>query len=172
MSLKFITARSTIRKIWLQFLDVGSPTRKQYPQISKPKKLKDQDLEFIQVLKNETPSLTTREIRHQLLSNSDIQDSVSIATVNRAVRNDMYTDKKWTFKRLKGPSVDRFTDANLRYTQAYVDYIFQQDPTKVLLFDESGFKHTNADRKYGHSEIGTRCVEVNKMKDRANLTLN
>ena len=47
VSLKFKTARLTIRKIWLQFLDVGSPTRKQFSRISKPKKLKDQDLAFI-----------------------------------------------------------------------------------------------------------------------------
>ena len=30
VSLRFKTARSTIRKIWLQFLDVSSPTRKQF----------------------------------------------------------------------------------------------------------------------------------------------
>ena len=41
-----------------------------------------------------------------------------------------------------------------------------------MFFDESGFKNTDTNRKYGHSEIGTPCVEVNKMKDRANSTLN
>ena len=124
------------------------------------------------MLKTERPSLTGREIRHQLLSNSVIQDGISLTTIHRAVRNDMHTEQKWTFKRLKGPPIDRFTDHNMRYTQAYLDYIYQQDPAKMLFFDESGFKHTDANRRYGHSEIGTPCVEINRMKDRANLTLN
>ena len=58
-------------------------------------------------------------------------------TVNHAVRNDMYTHNKWTFKRVMRPPVDRFSDVNLRYIRAYVDFLFQQFPTKVLFFDKS-----------------------------------
>ena len=56
----------------------------------------------------------------------------------------------------------------MRYTQAYLDYMymFQQDPAKILFFDESGFKHTDANRRYGHSEIGTPCVEIKRINDR------
>ena len=42
---------------------------------------------------------------------------------------------------------------NINTISAYVDFLFQQDPTKVFFFDEAGFKHMTSNRKYGHSGI-------------------
>ena len=46
------------------------------------------------------------------------------------------------------------------------------DPGKCKYFDESGFKLTNAQKNYGHSQTGERCVEVGRLIENPNTTLN
>ena len=46
------------------------------------------------------------------------------------------------------------------------------DPSKCKYFDESGFKLTNAHKNYGHSQTGVRCVEVGRLIENPNTTLN
>ncbi|CAC5410167.1 unnamed protein product [Mytilus coruscus] len=76
------------------------------------------------------------------------------------------------FEFTERPSGDRFKIANLRYTQAYLDYIVQQDVRKLKFFDESGVKVTTANKSRGHSQIGKPCVEIERYQEGAILTLN
>jgi hypothetical protein len=46
------------------------------------------------------------------------------------------------------------------------------DPSKCKYFDESGFKLTTAHRNYGHGLVGEKCVEVGRLVDNPNTTLN
>ena len=46
------------------------------------------------------------------------------------------------------------------------------NPSKCKYFDESGFKLTVAHRNYGHSGVGKRCIEVGRLVENPNTTLN
>ena len=68
---------------------------------------------------------------------------------------------------------ERFTIANMAYTQLFVDYLYGKDPYKLKYFDECGIKLPNAgSRNYGHAKVGERAVEVRRYCQTANVTLN
>ena len=59
------------------------------------------------------------------------------------------------------------------YTQLFIDYLSSKDPRKLKFFDEAGVKLPDVGtRNYGHSPIGTRCVDVVRKCESPNTTLN
>ena len=71
------------------------------------------------------------------------------------------------------PSAERFTQQNLQYTQAYLNYISRQNPYKLKFFDESGFYLPDTlKRQYGHAPKGKPAVEVSAKTRSPHLTLN
>ena len=73
------------------------------------------------------------------------------------------------------PAAEKFTQQNIEYCQAFLDYISTIDPRKLKFFDESGLKLPDvANPNYGHSRIGTPCAEIfrNMQTPIANITLN
>ncbi|XP_028404078.1 uncharacterized protein LOC114526751 [Dendronephthya gigantea] len=59
------------------------------------------------------------------------------------------------------------------YTQLFIDYLSAKDVRKLKFFDEAGIKVPNVGtRRYGHSPVGERCVEVIRKKENPNTTLN
>jgi len=59
------------------------------------------------------------------------------------------------------------------YTQLYIDYLKDKDPSSVKFFDESGFQLPDAShRNFGFSPVGEDCVEAWRYLSTANLTLN
>ena len=59
------------------------------------------------------------------------------------------------------------------YTQLYIDYMKDKDPSSVTFFDESGFHLPDAGhRNFDFSPVGEDCVEVQLYLSTANLTLN
>jgi hypothetical protein len=67
---------------------------------------------------------------------------------------------------------DKYNQNNMNYYQHFVNYVSQMDPSKCKYFDESGFKLTTAHRNYGHGLVGEKCVEVGRLVDNPNTTLN
>lgn len=161
---------SAVKKVWLKYLEDGCASRRKTTRIYE-KKLLPTEVEFIQVLKHQKPSMYIREVTKHLNSHKITPGKVSESTVGRTVRNDM-NDGKYSFKKISRPEGQRFTLQNLRYTQAYLDYIFAQDPYKVKYFDESGFKISVANRNFGHSKVGEKCIEIGRYHASPNITLN
>ena len=73
-------------------------------------------------------------------------------------------------RKVKG---ERFTHANLVYTQLYLDYLSDKDPSSVKFFDETGFQLLDSGhRVYGYSPVGEQCFDVRRYLSTANITLN
>lgn len=70
------------------------------------------------------------------------------------------------------PKGTRFTQYNMLYTQAYIDFCQSKKARQFKFMDESGFKVTCGDRNYGHSKKGERCIEIGRNLAGRNFTLN
>ena len=78
-----------------------------------------------------------------------------------------------TWKRMVTPSEEKFTEQNIQYCQEFLNYIATIDPHRLTFFDEAGVKLPDvANPRYGHSLVGTRCVEITKNAQSPNVTLN
>lgn len=78
----------------------------------------------------------------------------------------------YTYKRVSRPKGIRFTQYNMLFTQAYIDFCQRKTTRQLKFMDESGFKITFSDRNYGHSKKGERCIEIGRNLAGRNLTLN
>ena len=68
---------------------------------------------------------------------------------------------------------ERFTTNNIFYRQLFINYLSSKDATRVKFFNEAGTKIPDVGtRTYGHSVIGTRCVEIVQKPESPNNTLN
>ncbi|XP_070537237.1 uncharacterized protein [Ptychodera flava] len=161
--------RSTVTTIWERYCDTGSVSPKKCPGNKLCKKLWCDDLRYIELMKTETPSMTYREIQRKLEENANV--IVSEATICRAVRHRLLQGK-WTRKKMIRPARERFSQANLMYTQAYLNVLHNIDPMRLRFFDESGFTLQTSNRTYGHSPIGLPAVEIQRYNPGASFTLN
>ena len=146
---------------WITNKNVGS-----LPKGGSEKSLGADDVSYIHFLKKESPSIPLRNIQEKLLTNSN--KSVSVSTISRTIRNDL----DLTYKRLTKPAAERFTYDNLRYTEAFMHYLHQQNSTRIKYFDEAGFNTRDSTPTYGHSERGLPAVECHRYAKSANVTLN
>ena len=134
--------------------------------------LKGDDLDFIEFLKTDRPSLMSGELLKEVNEHCRIPGSVSTVTINRAVRTYM-NEGKWSRKKMTRPAAEKFTDNNIAYCQAFIDYISTVDPYRIKFFDETGLKLPNvANPCCGHSLVGERCVEISRNAQSPNITLN
>ncbi|KAK3103178.1 hypothetical protein FSP39_017050 [Pinctada imbricata] len=169
-SVQFKVSRQCVKKIWEQYCTIGNATCKK--RRKNPKYLfSDGDLELIEALLREKPTMSYREISEKLMQYSSIPKHVSKQRISDAVRkrlpSGMFTNKK-----VRRKQEDRFTDENIRYTQAFITYISHQNPRKLKFFDECGVKVSSCNPTRGMSEKGKRCIEIGKYQQGSNVTLN
>lgn len=164
---KFKVSVKTVNKIWRRFVEHGTCTEKMRNK-SGPRKLTEPDQKLIECLKRETPSMSCKEIQEKLRRYSPVSGEVSLPTINRCILKNL----KFTYKRLKYSRIERFTNDNMIYSQAYIDFCQTKNTQQIKFMDESGFKLTNANRTYGHSRRGEPCVEIGRFVKDRNLTLN
>ena len=108
-------------------------------------------------------------MRDRLIQYSNISGgNISLSVIRDVVRNKF----NMSFKRLTRVEKDRFSAHNLRYTQAFIDHIQTLQPDRVLFMDESGFQLTVGHRSMGHSEVGSRCMEISRYHPNPNISLN
>lgn len=130
-------------------------------------KLKEDDLELIEVLKIHSPSMSLAEIIEELGHHT------SISAVSRAIKNRLPSGQQYSRKKITKVAKERFTHENLFYTQLFINYLSSKNPKKLKFFDEAGIKIPDVgNRTYGHSPIGARCVEVTRKLEQPNNTLN
>ena len=160
---------NTITKIWRKFCEELSinPRAKGGTKWSK---LTGEDLELIELLKIERPSVSLAEIISCLEEMDGVE--VSMATVSRALKRRLPSGP-YTRKKITKIARERFTQANIFYTQLFINYLTTKDPRRIKFFDEAGVKLPDVGtRFYGHCSAGTRCVEVVKKAESPNTTLN
>lgn len=163
--------RDTVVKVWNNFCLTGKHEQPR-TKAKGVKSLQPDDLELIEVLKPDKPSMTFGELLREINEYCYIPGDINKVTVNRAVRKSM-KDEQWSRKKMCRPAAEKFTPANIAYCQAYVNYISTIDPYKIKFFDETGIKLPDvANPSYGHSPTGTRCVEVFRNVQSPNITLN
>lgn len=162
-------ANSTVRKVWDQNCCYG--TVDPLPHVGgRQPILADHDVQYVEFLKREKPSITQNEIKQKLMQNANV--NISCATVGRTITYRL-SEEKWTYKKMVRPSKERFTVPNLMYTQAYIDVLHQADPYKLKFFDESGFKLPDVGNPvYGHAPISEKAVEIQNRCQTKNMTLN
>ena len=167
----FKLKRDTVVKVWRQFV-ANSDHELPKSTATGVRSLQPNDLDFIEFLKTDRPSLTSGELLTEVNEYCQIPGGVSTVTINRAVRKYM-REGEWSRKRVTRPAAEKFTDDNVAYCQAFVNYISTVDPFRLKLFDETGLKLPNlANPHYGHSLVGERCVEISRNRQSPNITLN
>ena len=163
---------NTVKNIWRRFCE-------EYELSAKPaggfrwSKFDDNDLQLIEVLKHEKPSITFAEIVRIVEENGGVQN-ISITAVARAIKQGrLPCGLKYSRKKMTKLAIERLTPENMIYTQLFIDYLNAKDPRKLKFFDEAGIKLPDVGgRAYGHSPVGVRCVEVVRKSESPNTTPN
>jgi transposase len=166
----FTVDRQTVKNVWDKYCASGSLQPLKHGGGHK-RKLCDDDVSFIELLKREKPCRTYKEIQSELLQHCNLPSKVSLSVICRTVKKRL-SGGDWTYKKAKKPNRSRFTDENMRYTQAFIDYMHMQDPYKLKFMDESGLQLSSAERKYGLSVKGTPCVDTTRYANSPNATVN
>lgn len=166
---QLMVSNSTVTNIWNIYCCYGSVDPLPHAG-GKPRKLGDQEVQYIEFLKRERPSVSLNEMQRRLEQNANV--TVSAPVLSRTL-NHRLSDGTWTYKKLVRTAKERFTVPNLRYTQAYVDVLHQRNPYKLIFFDEAGFKLPDVGNPtHGHAPVGHRAVEIQSRVQTRNMTLN
>ena len=168
---EFKVSTSTVSKIWRQYCE--SNVLDPMHGGGNRRSLSDGDLQFIEVLKRQRPSITYSEILDCLRDLGDLPEGdTSVTSICSAVQNKLPSGQ-FTYKKITGVAQERFTINNMAYTQLFIDYLHGKDPYTLKYFDECGVKlPNNGARNYGHAPIGERAVEVRRYCQTANITVN
>jgi hypothetical protein len=166
----FKVVPNTIKKIWKRFCN--EYTEERLPVSGgRPLSFSQGDLELIEVLKLAKGSISLAEIWDIIDEIGDAQN-VSLPTISRTIRSRLPSGRRYTRKKITHIASERFTNNNILYTQLFVNYINAQDPHHVKFFDEAGIKLSDCVRRYGHSPVGERCVEICRKTPSPNFTLS
>ena len=169
---KFGLHRTTVVSYWTSLCADGNLHPKKPGPQNRTKKLSDEHIAYIEYLLNDQPSLTAGDITDKLKRYSNFPDGLHRRTVARAIRSQL-TPGEFTRKRLSNVHQQRFSEANMQYSQAYIDELFARNPHRIKFFDESGFKMPDScNPKYGYAPKGVRCCEVSRYHQTPNVTLN
>ena len=167
---KYKVKVDTVRKIWKCFWHTGDTSVERCSGGSKH--LQQADVEFVRLLKTHRPSMSTGELYRNVNEFCDVAGGTSKTELQRALKHDM-TDGRWTWKKMTRPAAEKFTDTNMNYCQAYLNYIQAINLCNLKFFDECGIKLPDVGRlSYGHSLIGSPAVEVMRYMQSPNTTLN
>ena len=136
--------------------------------------LSDGDLQLIEILKRNKPSISYSEIENILIEVGDLPlGSTSMTALSIAVRKRMPSGKAFTYKKITRVAQERFTIQNMAYTQLFIDYLHEKDPYTLKYFDECSVKlPANGRRFYRHAPIGERAVEIERYCETSNTTVN
>ena len=135
---KFKLKIDTVQKVWKTFHTTGEFKRPK-PCSSGVKHLQPEDLEFIEVLKTNRPSMTSGELLRNVNDYCELPIGTSEPAINRAVLNHMQQGK-WSWKRMVRPSAEKLTPENIQYCQEFLNYITTVNPHRLKFFDVSGIK--------------------------------
>jgi transposase len=174
LSQQLSVSPNTVKNIWGRYCEDFNVTARSAGG-SRNNKLNQDDLELIETLKVEKPSMSLAELVDVVSQHGGLQNGqISVSAISRAIRSGrLPTGQRYSWKKLTKLALERFTPDNILYTQLFVDYLSSKDPWKIKFFDEAGVKLPYVgSRSYGHSPLGMRCVEVVRKCESPNITLN
>ena len=157
---KFKISNSTVRNLWDLFC--SSKTTIPHPQGGgNPSHLSPEDLKLIEVLVLTNPSVSLRELHVELENHRDIYGGTSLPALSRALHRRMVSGKEYTRKKITTVANECFNDENMIYTQLFMNYLNQKDPSTLLFFDEAGFKLPAGFKcTHGHAQGRKMCRNV------------
>ena len=165
-------SKSAVSKIVKQYNLTGSTAPKTLNHVQTVPKCTFQDSILLETMVQARGSSSLKELRDDLAIHGDCGE-LSTSTISRNIRNKLPSGRNYSRKRLGKCASERFTPENIVYTQLYIDYLKDKDPSSVKFFDESGFQLPDAGhRNFGFSPVGEDCVEARRYLSTANLTLN
>ena len=164
--------RSTVHKYTKQYRETGNIDPLSRKHIRTRSKLSFGDSMLLETIVQSKGSTSLKEIKAELTNFGDCGE-LSLSTLSRHVRKNLPSGKDYSRKRLGKCASERFTHENLVYTQLFLDYLSNKDPSSVKFFDETGFQLPDSGhRVYGYSPVGEQCFDVRRYLSTANITLN
>ena len=168
---KFNVSRQSAKNVWRKFVDSRKIGPRDKKGAQNPSKLSGTELEIIEFLKRDSPSMPLSKIYDVVDSYCAVPGGTSKAAISRAIRKRMSCGPM-TWKRTSNRPINKFSPENVNYCQDFLDYMSNVDPCKIKCFDEAGFKMPDvANPNYGHSAVGEPCIEVKRYMDAPNVTL-
>ena len=163
---------STVSKYAKMYREKGDIKPFPRKHIRTRSKLSFGDSMLLETIVQTKGSTSLKEMKSELSNFGDCGE-VSTSTISRHVRNRLPSTKSYSRKRLGKCAAERFTHGNLVYTQWYLDYLSEKDPSAVKFFDETGFQLPDSGhRAYGYSPVGEQCIDSRRYLSTANTTLN
>lgn len=163
---------STVSRILKRYEQHGTVAPDSRDHTRTLKKLTFQDSILLETMVLNKGSTSLKELQADLnrFGNCGV---LSQSTISKHVRNELPSGKHYSRKRLGKIPQDRFSHANLVYTQLYLDNLSNKDPSTIKFFDECGFQLPDSgQRNYGYSPVGEDCIAVRRYLSTANHTLN
>ena len=171
VSAKYKLHRNTVSKIWKKYWTehTYSPG-KQTGWKNQGAKLKFEDLQYIEFLKTCDSTLPLASVQDKLKEYSNVD--VSKPTISRAIKNKL-PGGPWSRKKTKNINANRFSAANLQYSQTFINFLWQRNPNSVKFMDEAGIEISTATLStYGHAPVGERAINITKHCQTPSKTVN
>ena len=167
---KYRIHSKTVKSIWETFVSSGSVSPRK-PISGNPSKLGANELQLIEAIKTQRPSISYKHVRNNVLQHGNLPSGTSTSAIGRAVRSSMI-EGAWTWRRMCRTVKNKFTPENVNYAQDFLNFISQVDPYRLKFFDEMGVNMNDCNKRYGHSLKNTPCIEVGRFMKSPNITLN
>ena len=90
--------------------------------MSNPSKLSYGDSVLLETIVEARGMTSLAEIQSELEAAEDCS-RVSFSTISRHIKNKLPLNRRYTRKRVSKLAKERFADANMVYTQHYIDYV-------------------------------------------------
>ena len=169
---KFKVSDSTVKNLWASFC-ANKTTNPRAHGGGNPSHLSQDDLVLIETLVCANPSISCDELLCEVRKHGEIFGGTSRSAISRALLRRMVSLKEYSRKKITTVASERFNEANLVYTQLFINYLHSKDHAKLLFFDEAGLKLPSAcNRSHGHAPKGERCVEIRRYHEEPNITVN
>ena len=167
-AIKYKVDHKVVGAVWKRYIDEGSLSPTESRSCGKqPRKLGQPAIDFLEHLKLRRPSITYKEMFENLQNVVVLPNDVSTSSIGRVVRDEL----QMTFKKLTKAKAEKFTLENIQYCQHFLNYMSTVKAENIKFYDECGFNLNDCNPSYGHSEKGTRAVEIIEGGRAANLML-
>lgn len=125
-------SKSVVSKIVKQYTLTGSSAPKNLNHARTVPKCTFQDSILLETMVQASASSFLKELCDDLAIHGDCGE-LSTSTISRHIRNTLPSGRNYSRKRLRKCASERFTPENMVYTQLYIDYLKEEDPSSATL---------------------------------------
>ena len=136
-----------------------------------PRKLSEEDTDYIKQLVSLQPTIHKREIRDLLLQNTNSNfTDISVSTIQTTVQSRI-SGVQFTWKKTCWSNKRRWCNTNIIYTINFVNFMRTVDVYKVRFIDEASINLSCCEHHYGAAKSGSRAVDITALPQGENFTL-